>query len=515
MIRSSTFAGQRVAVFGLGGSGLTSAQSLIAGGAEVIAWDDGEAGRSAAARADPPIPLGDLREADWSGIAALVLAPGVPLTHPEPHWVVRLAQAESERRRANRHVDHLPAVEIIGDVELFCRERAAFSGGVHSMVPFIAITGTNGKSTTTALVSHILRAAGCDVQIGGNIGVPILALEPLARGRFYVIEMSSFQIDLTPSLAPTVGVLLNITPDHLDRHGTLLDYARTKARLIEGAVLPVVGSDAAPMLADIASLDDNPLSFDAGDLISGSRVAPIHVADGLLKVERSGSPDAFEVVADLRGVGSLRGAHNGENAAAAFAALRTFLEPHVIAQHMATFPGLAHRLERVGRVGDVWFVNDSKATNADSAEMALRAYPSEVFWIVGGKPKDGGIDSLRPFFPGIVRAYLIGEASDAFAITLDGHADIVRCGTLDVAVARAAADAAAYARREPFPGATDYRGPAEPAPIVLLSPACASFDQFANFEKRGDAFRALVANLLGFVAAADAAASTPASQPRP
>ncbi|MBX9926590.1 MAG: UDP-N-acetylmuramoyl-L-alanine--D-glutamate ligase, partial [Hyphomicrobiaceae bacterium] len=223
MIRSSTFAGNRVAVFGLGSSGNTAALSLMAGGAEVSAWDDSEAGRASAAKA--LIPLVDLRQSDWSTFAALVLAPGVPLTHPEPHWTVVKARAAG--------------VEIIGDVELFCRERAATCPDA----PFIAITGTNGKSTTTALVAHILRSAGHDVQMGGNIGIPILALEPPAMDRIHVIEMSSFQIDLTPSVNPTVAVLLNVTPDHLDRHGTIEHYAAVKARLVANARHAVIGID--------------------------------------------------------------------------------------------------------------------------------------------------------------------------------------------------------------------------------------------------------------------------------
>ncbi|HEY8215325.1 MAG TPA: Mur ligase family protein, partial [Methylocystis sp.] len=223
MIRCTAFSGKKVAVFGLGASGLASAQALIAGGASVAAWDDNEAGRAAAAKAG--ITVEDLRSADWTRFAALVLAPGVPLTHPEPHWTVDKARAAN--------------VEVIGDIELFARERARHCPDA----PFIAITGTNGKSTTTALVAHLLKSLGHDAQMGGNIGRAILTLEPPARDRFHVVEMSSFQIDLTPTLRPTAGVLLNVTPDHIDRHGTVEAYAAVKERLVEGAEAAVIGVD--------------------------------------------------------------------------------------------------------------------------------------------------------------------------------------------------------------------------------------------------------------------------------
>jgi UDP-N-acetylmuramoylalanine--D-glutamate ligase len=219
----TTFAGQTVAVFGLGMSGLACCRALVAGGARVVAADDTAAGRKAAA--DAGFPIEDLTSADWSRFAALVLAPGVPLTHPEPHWTVRKARAAG--------------VDIIGDIELFARERARAA----PEAPFVAITGTNGKSTTTALIAHILREAGRDVQMGGNIGTAILALQPPANNRVHVIEMSSFQIELTPTLAPTVGILLNVTPDHLDRHGTMENYASLKARLVQHAAHPIVGDD--------------------------------------------------------------------------------------------------------------------------------------------------------------------------------------------------------------------------------------------------------------------------------
>jgi UDP-N-acetylmuramoylalanine--D-glutamate ligase len=450
----TTFAGRRVALFGLGGSGLATARALAAGGAAVVAHDD-DPKRVAAAAAEG-IGTGDLRGADWAGFAALVLSPGVPLTHPEPHWTVGLARAAG--------------IEVIGDVELFCRERARIAPGSD----FVAITGTNGKSTTTALVAHVLRQAGRDVQVGGNIGTAVLSLAPPARDRVHVVEMSSFQIDLTPSLEPSVGVHINLSPDHLDRHGTMEAYAAIKERLVAGADLALVGVDDAPSAAIAGRLDPSrcrPVSverpLDRGIALEGTRL----VLDGA------------RVLADVAGLPTLRGLHNAQNAAfAAGVADALGLDRAAIQAGLASFPGLAHRLEAIGRVGPALFVNDSKATNADSTEKALAAYPEAIFWIVGGKAKEGGIAPLAGLFPRVAKAYLIGASSDDFAAALEGRVAFERCGTLEVAVGRAAADAAASSAREP---------------VVLLSPACASYDQFRNFEERGERFRALVAALPG------------------
>ena len=444
----STFAGKRVALFGLGGSGLATARALIAGGAEVAAWDDGEASR---AKAD--FALVDLAQADWSRFAALILSPGVPLTHPKPHWTVERARAAG--------------VEVIGDIELFARERAARAPNA----PLIAITGTNGKSTTTALIAHILREAGRDVQMGGNIGVPVLDLAPPAPGRVHVLECSTFQIDLAPSLRPSVGLLINLTPDHLDRHGTMENYAAIKERLVAASDVALVGLDDEYCRAIAARLRDV-----VG--VSGARsaAADVFVDEYRLFVKGEATP-----LIDLRSAPALRGAHNGQNAAFAFAAARAVgVDAETVAKGMASFPGLAHRMEQVAKIGRVLFVNDSKATNADAAEKALLSF-QDIFWIVGGKAKEGGIDPLRPLFDRVAKAYLIGASSDAFAQTLQGVAHET-CGTLDMAVAAAARDAAASGAAEP---------------VVLLSPACASYDQFANFEVRGDAFRLAVNNLKG------------------
>ena len=458
----TTFAGRTVAVFGLGMSGLASCRALAAGGANVAAGDDDAAGREAAGKLG--VAIEDLAQADWSRFAALVLAPGVPLTHPEPHWVVRKAKAAG--------------VEIIGDVELFARERARSV----PEAPFVAITGTNGKSTTTALTAHILRSAGRDVAVGGNIGTAVLALEPAGVHRCHVIEMSSFQIELTPTLAPTVGILLNVTPDHLDRHGTMEAYAGLKARLVRDAQHPIVGDD------DDWCRDVSERLRLAGrgwvDIVSArSRVRHGWYATGSTLISGAPWTGPAGAFADLAGIGALRGQHNIQNALAASAAAMSLGVPAAeVAAALATFPGLPHRLEEIGRLGSTLFINDSKATNADSAATALAAFERDVLWILGGRPKQGGITSLTELFPRVAKAYLIGEATEEFAATLDGKVRFERCGTLDRAVAAASADAAASGAREP---------------IVLLSPACASFDHYRNFEVRGDAFRALVAALPG------------------
>jgi UDP-N-acetylmuramoylalanine--D-glutamate ligase len=461
VIPVTTFAGRKVAVFGLGGSGLAGASALLAGGADVVGWDDNADKVAHAASAG--IPTANLDELDWSRIAALVLAPGVPLTHPAPHWSVTRARAAG--------------IDVIGDIELFCRERNNRAPNA----PFIAITGTNGKSTTTALIAHLLRTAGHDVQLGGNIGTAILSLAPLTPARAYVIECSSYQIDLAPGLNPAVGVLLNVSEDHLDRHGTLENYAALKERLVAG--VPLSGWA-------VVGVDDE-WSRAAADHVerAGKRVVRVSVeralTDGIYvrdsQIIRAASGHT-QAIARIDGIGSLRGLHNAQNAAcAAAAALALDLDAKTIQRGLSSFPGLAHRMEQVGRKGRVLFVNDSKATNADAASRALVCF-DDIFWIVGGKPKTGGITSLAKYFPRLRKAYLIGEAAEDFAVTLDGKVLYEITETLDRAVAAAARDAEASGLMEP---------------VVLLSPACASFDQYPNFEVRGDRFRELVQALPG------------------
>jgi len=459
MIPVTSFAGKTVAVFGLGGSGLASCHALKAGGAEVIAGDDGAENVAKAAHAG--FITADLRSASWSNFAALILTPGAPLTHPAPHWSVLMAREAG--------------VEVIGDIELFCRERRRHAPDA----PFVAITGTNGKSTTTALIAHLMTVAGYDTQMGGNIGTAILSLEPPRRGRVHVIEMSSYQIDLTPSLDPTVGILINISEDHIDRHGTLNHYAAVKERLVAGV------QDTA-----IIGVDDN-WCRNAADRIerAGKRVVRISVRNPLaygIYVEREtivqASGGARSEIARIGGIGSLRGLHNAQNAACAAAcALALGVGNDVLQNGLRSFPGLAHRMEQVGRLGNVLFVNDSKGTNADAAAHALSSF-ADIFWIAGGRAKAGGITGLEDHFPRIRKAYLVGEAAAEFATTLGERVPHEMSGTLEVAVASAARDAEASGLHDP---------------VVLLSPACASFDQYRNFEIRGAAFRDFVNALPG------------------
>jgi UDP-N-acetylmuramoylalanine--D-glutamate ligase len=461
MIPVTSFAGKKVALFGLGGSGLASAQALVAGGADVMAWDDSAASVEKARAAG--IATEDLRKIDWPKMAALILTPGVPLTHPAPHWSVVLAKGAG--------------VEVIGDVELFCRERRRLAP--HS--PFVAITGTNGKSTTTALIHHLLVAAGRSADLGGNIGTAVLTLKPPSADHAHVVECSSYQIDLAPTLDPRVGILINVSEDHLDRHGTLEHYAAVKERLVAGvqtdgtAVIGVDDMWCAAAAERIAKSGKNVVR------ISVRRKLPagIYAENGRI-VRASGGKT--ETIASLDDIGSLRGLHNAQNAAcAAAAALALGLDAAQIQAGLRSFGGLVHRMEQVGHKGPVLFVNDSKATNADSSAQALASF-ADMFWIAGGKPKTGGIAALEKFFPRIRKAYLIGEAADDFARTLDGKVAYEMAGTLDRAVPAAARDAEASGLKEP---------------VVLLSPACASFDQYRNFEVRGDRFRELVLALPG------------------
>jgi UDP-N-acetylmuramoylalanine--D-glutamate ligase len=456
------FEGERVAVFGLARSGLTAARALVAGGAEVALWDDRPAARDAAAAEG--FPLVDLREADWSQFAALMLSPGVPLTHPEPHWTVKAAQAAG--------------VEVLGDIELFARTVNAAPD--HKRPKIVAITGTNGKSTTTALIGHMLTAAGRDARIGGNIGVGVLGLEDMHGGAVYVLEISSYQLDLTKSLKPDVSILLNISPDHLDRHGGMDGYVAAKRRVLlnqgkgDTAVIGVDDPWCQQICTEITAANRRTiLPISAGRSMGRG----VYAIGGVLY---DATGERVLEVADLHRARALTGRHNWQNAAAAYAAVRALgLSVEDAATGLITFPGLAHRMETVGQIGQIRFVNDSKATNADAARQAMSAYP-RFYWIAGGVPKAGGIDGLADLFPKVAKAYLIGEAAPAFAATLKGKADHVISGDLATATAAAYADAAARGGEA----------------IILLSPACASFDQFPDFEVRGEAFRDAVSALM-------------------
>ena len=458
MIPVACFGGRRVAVFGLARSGLAAARALVAGGAKVVAWDDNQNAR-AAARAEG-LTLVDLSVADWSDIAALVLSPGVPLTHPAPHWTVLKARAAG--------------VEIIGDIELFARAVAA--APEHRRPRIVAVTGTNGKSTTTALINHMLNQAGRDSRIGGNIGLGVLGLEPMHGGAVYVLELSSYQLDLTFSLKPDVAIILNITPDHLERHGDIAGYAAAKRRILlnqgqgDTAVIGVDEDWGERICTEITAANRRTIWPISARKAMGRGV---YALQGELY---DATGERVAKLADLTAARSLPGRHNWQNAAAAYAAARALgLSAAEAVGGLMSFPGLAHRMETIGTIGGVRFVNDSKATNSDAARQAMSAWPN-FYWIAGGRAKTGGIGCLADLFPRIIKAYLIGEASPAFAETLAGKAPLSELGAIEPAVRAAFADA---------------RSSGEDA-VVLFSPACASFDPYPDFEVRGDAFRAAV-----------------------
>ena len=457
MITLRGFEGKRMAVFGLARTGLAAARALVAAGAQVTVWDD-NARAVEAARAEG-LPVEDLSTADWSGIQSLVLSPGVPLTHPKPHWSVDKARASG--------------CEIIGDVELFARTVNTLPP--HDRPKVCGITGTNGKSTTTALIGHICREAGRPVRVGGNIGFGVLGLDVIEGGAVYVLELSSYQLDLTASLRCDAAVLLNISPDHLDRHGSMDNYVEAKRRIFRNQIkgdTAVIGVDdpwGQRICTEITALNKRTIR----PISSGRAMGRgFYVLQGALY---DATGERSVEVANLGRARALLGRHNWQNAAAAYAAcLALGLTSAEILRGMLSFPGLAHRMQEVARVGKVRFINDSKATNADAARQAMSTF-DHFHWIAGGRAKAGGIESLSDLFPRIAKAYLIGEATEDFARTLKGHAEVVACGDLATAVAAAHADARATGQDA----------------VVLLSPACASFDQFPDFEVRGDAFTEL------------------------
>ena len=491
MITVPGFEGRRVAVFGLGRSGLTAARALKAGGAMPVLWDDSVSSRMQAEAEG--FAVEDLTSADWTGFAALVLSPGAPLTHPRPHWTVAKAKAAG--------------VEVIGDIELFARAIAALPEAERPRV--VAITGTNGKSTTTALLGWVLKQAGMTVHVGGNIGIGVLALPAPTTGAVYVIEVSSYQLDLTTSFAPDVAILTNISPDHLERHGGMEGYIAAKTRIFAQADLSLVGVDETwgqHIAADLAVADrvgtristsahpgesrgaalssETQASQDNGPSGHGQTDDPKDWVPDFagMSGKMEGAPGCLTIggrmVADLTKARALPGRHNAQNAAFAWAAARALGVPHDKAvKGLMTFPGLAHRMEEVGRLDKIRFINDSKATNADAARQALSSY-ERSFWIAGGRAKGGGIDDLEDLFPRVVEAFLIGEAAGPFAARLGETPHRISC---DMASAvKAAAEAAAATGRDE---------------VVLLSPAAASFDQYPDFEARGEAFRAAVLNL--------------------
>ncbi len=454
MITIAAYSGKKIGVFGLGKAGEATVASLLASGAEVYAWDDkaGDVKRIE----HPALKITSYKDWPWKELEALVLSPGVPLTHPKPHDVVEMAKSHDCR--------------IIGDIEL-----------LHQACPearYIAITGTNGKSTTTTLIGHILKCCGVRCEVGGNLGTAALSLAPLDEQGVYVIETSSYQLDLIDEARFNVAVWLNITPDHIDRHGDIEGYVRAKLRVFasqkeeDSAVIAVDDEYSKGAAEAVLRMKKQQLvTVSVNEKLSDG----IYVDQGVLHDDAEG----FQY--DLKPVGTLTGKHNWQNAVASYAACRAIgLQPAEICKAMESFAGLRHRLQLVAEWKGVRFINDSKATNADATANALAPYHT-IYWIAGGKPKAGGIASLTPYFGKVTHAFLIGEAQDEFAETLTGKAAFTKCGTLKEALKQAAK----LALHEKKKGA-----------VVLLSPACASFDQWKSFEERGDAFCQMVLNMM-------------------
>jgi UDP-N-acetylmuramoylalanine--D-glutamate ligase len=454
MIDLAVLEGSSFVVLGLARSGLATVRALRAAGIDCIAWDDNAASRDAAAQLGARIA--DPATIDWSGITALVISPGIPSTLPVPHPVAVAARAAGK--------------PIICDVELLARAQP--------QARFVAITGTNGKSTTTALIGHILQQAGARCEVGGNIGRGALDLESLGEGGLYVLELSSYQLELLQTFHADIAVWLNITPDHIDRHGDLAGYVAAKRNIFarqRAGDCVVIGAE------------DEPSRDVEREMAARSGIACVPVAldrpvaNGISY--RAGMlVDADGYTVDFSDVLTLPGDHNAQNAACAWAVCRWLDVPReMIVAGLRTYPGLPHRQERVAAVGKVVYVNDSKATNADAAARALSSY-DDIYWILGGQAKEGGVAPLAPYFDRIRHAFLIGEATELFAGQLEGKLRYSRCGDLQSAL-----DAAhALAQRE-------AAGPA----VVLLSPACASWDQWKSYEHRGDAFRAMARALPG------------------
>ncbi len=470
MIAVQGFAGAKVAVLGLGRSGLATARALVAGGAEALLWDDSPEAR-AKAEAEG-FTLTDLtRQTAFDGVACLVTSPGIPHHFPAPHKVIARAMEMG--------------VPVDNDIGLFFRSYASQEWDNFEVTPkVIAVTGSNGKSTTTALIHHILAEAGRPTQMAGNIGRGVLDIDPAQDGEVVVLELSSYQTELARNLTPDVAVFTNLSPDHLDRHGGYGGYFAAKRRLFAegGPDRAIIGVDEAEgrFLANQLATgpqDDRVIRISSGQKLDDFGWS-VFARKGFLAEWRKGRQVAS---IDLRAVSGLPGAHNHQNACAAYAACRALgLAPRQIEAALHSFAGLPHRSQLVGTRGGVRFINDSKATNVDSAAKALQAF-ARIRWIAGGLGKEGGITALQPHLPAVVKAYLIGHSARDFALEI-GDTPHEICETMERAVARAAEDA-------------------QDGEVVLLAPAAASFDQYPNFEKRGEDFTARVRALPGVVAA--------------
>lgn len=487
MIPVTAALGRKYGVLGLGRSGLTAARAIRAGGGEALCWDDSEAAR-AAAEAEGFLVTDLTKVEAWAGVERLILSPGIPHLYPAPHPAVEAA-LEAGALLDNDFgllFEEAEAWRLAGDFGPEAEDQAELAAemGLYDPTPgpkFILITGSNGKSTTTALIAHILRATGRPTQLGGNIGRGVLDFDPPPPEGFVVMEISSYQLETARRLDADVGVLTNISPDHLDRHGGMGGYVSAKRRLFDNGrpLSAVVGVDEhegrliANLMRYEAESSAPVLEISSKRLLRGMRWSAF-LEGGDLVEWREGA-EQFRL--DIANLPTLRGRHNAQNVAVAWGACRLLgLTPEEIAPHLASYPGLPHRMELIGEVDGVAWVNDSKATNADAAEKALLTY-DKIRWIAGGVPKAGGIETLRPLFGKIAKTYLIGQAAEEFARTLEGRPyEIV--GTLEEAARR-------------------IRAEARPGETALLSPACASFDQFRDYEARGAAFRGLVEALKG------------------
>jgi len=457
MIPVQGYAGRKVAVLGLGRSGRATAAALIAGGATPLVWDDSAVAREAA-EADG-LDICDLTKAGaFEDVAALIVSPGIPHLYPAPNPVIAAAWDAD--------------VPVDNDIGLFFRSFATDDwDGFDSTPRVIAVTGSNGKSTTAALIHHILIENGRPAQLAGNIGRGVLDIDPAHDGEVVVLELSSYQTDLARSLTPDVAVWTNLSPDHLDRHAGMGGYFAAKRRLFAegGPDRAVIGVDEvegryiANQLIEGAQ-DDRVIRVSSGQKLAGQGWS-VFARKGFLSEFRKGRQVGS---IDLRDIAGLPGAHNHQNACAAYAACRTLgLGPKGIEAALRSFGGLPHRSQIVATHAGVTYVNDSKATNVDSASKALQAF-SKIRWICGGLQKEGGLDGLLPHMGSVTKAYVIGREAESFAHQLTG-AETEVCGAMDEAVARAMADA-------------------QDGDVVLLAPAAASFDQYDSFEKRGEDF---------------------------
>lgn len=458
MITLTKYKNKNMAVVGLGKTGMASARSLGNGGAHVFAWDDNEQGRQKLALENyPNVVIEHPDKYNWNEIDQLVLSAGIPLTHPEPHYAAKLANKAG--------------CKIVCDIEL-----------LYNQVPeakYIGITGTNGKSTTTSLIGHIVNSAGIDSQTGGNLGISGLDFKQLDGNGIYVIEMSSYQLDLIDKTHFNTTILLNITPDHLDRHGDMAGYIKAKSHIYKNQNkndFNIIGIDCDNARSVFEKLQGNSpaklIPISTYKKVAGG----VAVIDGVIYNDIDGAQKELH----LGFLKRLAGVHNAQNIAAAYAAAYVNnIADDIIINAIKTFSGLPHRMQYITEYKGVTFINDSKATNAEAAAKALASYDN-IYWIAGGLSKEGGINSLGGFFSKIKHAYLIGKAQDEFAQTLDGKVKYSKCNDLSEAFKQSADDAVKSGKG-----------------VVLLSPACASWDQWPNFEVRGEAFCKMVEEMAG------------------